>query len=187
MTEQSFASLWGLSYSDVEYLNRFGVKSQVMIACQLLFFRHHGRFPDDRSELDADVIAYVADQTDAPDDISYAFSSDTARRQRGFILDFLGVHRATTRDRDRLQLWMVEHLGGRFLSLADWIERGYGRPVTWECLFPRQRSWSALFAPRGVILTMLFSHMWVRASHPRLLRNWSVPFLNLWLRRGFSD
>ena len=127
MTEQSFASLWGLSYSDVEYLNRFGVKSRVMIACQLLFYRHHGRFPDDRSELDADVIAYVADQTDAPDDISYAFSSDTARRQRGFILDFLGVHRATTRDRDRLQLWMVEYLGGRFLSLADWIERGYGR------------------------------------------------------------
>ena len=80
MTEQSFASLWGLSYSDVEYLNRFGVKSRVMIACQLLFYRHHGRFPDDRSELDADVIAYVADQTAAPDDISYAFSSDTARR-----------------------------------------------------------------------------------------------------------
>ena len=39
ITEQSFASLWGHSYLDVEYLSRLGVKSRVMIARQLLFFR----------------------------------------------------------------------------------------------------------------------------------------------------
>lgn len=128
MTERSFASLWGLSYSDMDFLSRFGVRSRVMIACQLLFFRHNGRFPDDRCELDPDVIAHVADQTGAPDDASYAFSSDTARRQRGLILDFLGVRRATARDREKLQVWMIEHLGGRSLSLADWIERGYDGP-----------------------------------------------------------
>lgn len=126
MTERSFASLWGLSYSDMDFLNRFSVKSRVMIACQILFFRRHGRFPDDRQGLDPDVIAYVVDQSGAPDDISYVFSGDTARRQRGLILDFLRIRRASTRDRDGLQAWMVDHLGGRSLSLGDWIERGYG-------------------------------------------------------------
>ena len=94
MTEQAFASKWGLSYSDFEFLTRFGAKSRVMIACQLLFFRQHGRFPSDRGDLDPDVIAYVADQIGVADDRSYSFSSDTARRQRTGILNFLGCSRA---------------------------------------------------------------------------------------------
>ena len=61
-----------------------------MIACQLLFFRQHGRFPTDRSDLDSDVISYIADQIGATDDLTYSFSSDTAWRQRAGILDFLG-------------------------------------------------------------------------------------------------
>ena len=126
MTEQAFASIWGLSYSDFEFLNRFGTKSRVAISCQLLFFRQHGRFPADRGDLDPDVIVYVADQIGVTDDLSYSFSSDTARRQRVGILDFLGFRRASDRDRSNLQAWMIEQLGGRDLNLADWIERGFG-------------------------------------------------------------
>lgn len=125
MTEQAFASVWGLSYSDFEFLNRFGAKSRVAIACQLLFFRQHGRFPADRGDLDPDVIVYVADQIGATDDLSYSLSSDTARRQRAGILDFLGFCRASDRDRAKIQAWMIEQLGGRDLNLADWIERGF--------------------------------------------------------------
>lgn len=79
MTKRSFAPLWSLSYTDMDFLSPFG---------------------------DPDVIAYVADQTGAPDDASYAyaFSSDTARRPRWLILDFLGVRRATSRDREKLQV-----------------------------------------------------------------------------------
>ena len=126
ITEQAFASVWGLSYSDFEFLKRFGTKSRVAIACQLLFFRQHGRFPADRRDLDPDVIVYVADQIGATDDLSYSFSSDTARRQRAGILDFLGFCRASDRDRGKIQAWMIEQLGGRDLNLADWIERGFG-------------------------------------------------------------
>lgn len=93
-----------------------------------LVFRCHGWFPDDRVDFDTDVVAYVADQTGAPDDASYALSSDTARRQRGFILDFLRVRRATSRDRKKLQVWVFEHLGGRSPRLVDWIERGWRGP-----------------------------------------------------------
>ena len=125
MTEQAFASQWGLSYSDFEFLNRFGTKSRVAIACQLLFFRQHGRFLTDRGDLDPDVIAYVADQIGVADDRTYSFSSDTARRQRAGILDFLGCRRASDRDRAKIQAWMTNQLGGRDLNLADWIERGY--------------------------------------------------------------
>lgn len=125
MTEQAFATVWGLSYSDFEFLNRFGAKSRVAIACQLVFFRQHARFPADRSDLDPDVIAYVADQIGATDDLSYSFSSDTARRQRAGILDFLGFRRASDRDCANLQAWMIEQLGGQDLNLAGWIERGF--------------------------------------------------------------
>jgi len=127
MTEQAFASVWGLSYSEFEFLNRFGAKSRVAIACQLLFFRQRARFPANRSDLDPDMIAYVADQIGATDDNSYSFSSDTARRQRAGILDFLGFRRASDLDRAKIQAWMIEQLGGRDLNLADWIERGFGQ------------------------------------------------------------
>lgn len=83
MTEQAFASVWGLSYSDFEFLSRYGAKSQVMLAYQLLYLRRHGRFPEGRSELDPDVIECIADQIGVADDLAYSFSSDTARRQRG--------------------------------------------------------------------------------------------------------
>ena len=125
MTEQVFASVWGLSYSDFEFLNRFGTKSRVAIACQLLYFRQYGRFPAARVELDPDVIAYVAEQIGTTDDLSYSFSSDTARRHRAGILDFLGFRRASDRDRANLQAWMIEQLGGQDLNLTDWIERGF--------------------------------------------------------------
>ena len=65
MTEQAFASAWGLSYSDFEFLGRFDVKSQVMVACQFLFFRQHGRFPVDHGDFSFDVIEYVAGQMGA--------------------------------------------------------------------------------------------------------------------------
>jgi TnpA family transposase len=125
MTEQAFASVWGLSYSDFEFLTRFGAKSRVMIACQLLFFRQYGRFPNERSDLDTDVISYVADQLGVADDLRYSFSSDTARRQRACILDFLGFRRASDRDRAKIQAWMTAHLGGRDLNLSEWARRGF--------------------------------------------------------------
>jgi len=129
MTEQAFASVWGLTHSDFEFLRRYGTKSQVMIACQLLYFRQHGHFPDECSDFDRDVIGYVADQIGAEDDPAFSFSSDTARRQRAGILDFLGVRRASQRDRAKLQAWMGDQLGGRDLNLADWVERGYDQAL----------------------------------------------------------
>ena len=125
MTEQAFASIWRLSYSDFDFLKRFGLKSQVMVACQLLYFRQRARFPADRSDLNPDVIAYVADQLGTADDFSYTFSSDTARRQRAGIINFLGFRRASCRDRANLQAWMFEKLGGRDLNIGNWIERGF--------------------------------------------------------------
>ena len=75
MAEQSFASVWGLSYSDFEFLGRFGAKSRVMVGCQLLYLRRYGRFPAGRSELDPDVIEYVVDQIGVVDDLEFSFGS----------------------------------------------------------------------------------------------------------------
>ena len=139
MTEQAFASVWGLSYSDFEFLSRYGAKSQVMLACQLLYLRRHGRFPEGRSELDPDVIEYIADQIGVADDLAYSFSSDTARRQRGDVLDFLGIRRASERDRIELQSWMVTHLGGRDLPLSDWVSRGYEQALRTGVFVPSDK------------------------------------------------
>lgn len=92
-----------------------------MIACQFLFFRKHGRFPDGRGDLDPDVILYVADQVGTAYEQTYSFSSDTARRQRAGILDFLGFRRSSDRDRAKIQAWMTKQLGGRDLNLSEWI------------------------------------------------------------------
>ena len=139
MTEQAFASIWGLSYSDFEFLSRFGAKSQVMVACQLLSFRQHGRFPANRGDLDPDVIVYVADQIGVADDLSYSFSSDTARRPRAGILDFLGFRWARDRDRANLQAWMVEQLGGQDLNLAGWMERGFDQARQMSIFVPSDK------------------------------------------------
>ena len=139
MTEQAFASVWGLSYADFEFLSRYGAKSQVMLACQLLFVRRHGRFPEGRGELDPDVIEYVADQIGVADDPAYSFSSDTARRQRGDILDFFGIRRGSERDRIELQSWMVAHLGGRNLPLSDWVSRGYEQALRMGVFVPSDK------------------------------------------------
>ncbi len=56
-----------------------------MVACQFLYFRLYGRFPDGRGDLASYVIAYVADQIGVADDLPYSFSSDTASRQRAGI------------------------------------------------------------------------------------------------------
>jgi hypothetical protein len=168
MTEQAFATVWGLSYSDFEFLNRFGVKSRVAIACHLLFFRQHARFPADRGDLDPDVIAYVADQIGATDDLSSSFSSDTARRQRAGILDFLGFCRASDRDRTKIQAWMIEQLGGRDMNLADWIERGFGQA---------RRMWA--MRSQASALAMFFSQSLAirrqRPSHAKVLSTTHPP------------
>ncbi|MCP4190471.1 MAG: DUF4158 domain-containing protein [Planctomycetaceae bacterium] len=110
-----------------------------MVACQLLYFRQYGRFSGGRGDLDPDVIVYVADQIEMADDLPYTFSSDTARRQRANILDFLGFRRASDRDRASLQAWMIEHLGGRDLNLADWVERGYARALQLSVFVPSDK------------------------------------------------
>jgi hypothetical protein len=139
MTEQAFATIWGLSYSDFEFLSRYGASSRVMVACQLLFFRQHGYFPEDRSAFDPDAIEYVADQIGIEDCLAYSFASDNARRQRAGILGFLGVRRASERDRAKLQAWMGKHLGGRDLNLADWVERGYAQACQMGVFVPSEK------------------------------------------------
>jgi TnpA family transposase len=73
------------------------------------------------------------------DDLTYSFSSDTARRQRTGILDFLGFRRASDQDRAKLQAWMIDHLGGRDLNLADWVERGYTRAIQMGVFVPSEK------------------------------------------------
>lgn len=136
MSEPSFASQWGLSYSEFDFVQRFGANSRVMVACQLLFFRRYGRFPDGRDDLDPDVLSYVVDQLGAADAPDYNFTGDIARRQRMNILDFLGVRRALSRDRTKLHGWMVANLGGRNLNLSDWAQRGYSEALAMGVFIP---------------------------------------------------
>ena len=139
MSEPSFASQWGLSYSEFDFVQRFGVSSQVMVACQLLFFRSYGRFLDGRDDLDPDVVSYVVDQLGVADAAEYNFAGDTARRQRMNILDFLEIRRASSRDRARLHGWMVSNLGGRNLNLSDWAGRGYSEALAMGVFIPSDK------------------------------------------------
>lgn len=139
MTEQVFASVWGLSYAHFEFLSLYKAQSRVMVACQLLFGRLYGRIRKGRSELDPDVIEYVTDQIGIADDPADFFSSDTARRQRGDILDFFRSRRASERDRIELQSWMVAHIGGRNLLLFSWISPGYEQALRMGVFVPSDK------------------------------------------------
>ena len=138
MPEDSFATVWGLSYSDFEFLSSFGKRSRVMIGYQLLHFRQHGNFPCE-DDLILEALKYISDQVGVSNDPGYSLSSDTARRHRSRVLSYLGIRRATIRDRTSLQDWMVINLGGRNLKLAEWVDRGFSRALAMGFFVPSEK------------------------------------------------
>ncbi len=125
MSDRAFLEIWSLSFSDFEFLETYHQGSRVWVGVQLLYFRDHGYFTKDMTELPCDAQTYVEDQLGLGRAAPYSVSRNTVRRHQLEILRYLGFHRATQSDRQNLRDWLKNALGGRDASFEDWVIEGY--------------------------------------------------------------
>jgi hypothetical protein len=78
------------------------------LAVLMLFFREHGRFPADASEIDRPTVCEVARQVHIPlpEDHWLNLSGRTAERHRAEIHALFGYREATVADAERLEAWL---------------------------------------------------------------------------------
>ena len=88
---------WTLSSADRAFIRAKAPDARLTIATLLLFFRAHGRFPRDPSEIDAANIAAVARQLRVPVTPVDVMDLDdrTMKRHRAEIRALLGFREAT--------------------------------------------------------------------------------------------
>ncbi len=97
-------------------------------AVLLTFFRNHGRFPRNESEVDPQGIAALSKQLNAPAPVdSEAFlAGRTARRLRAEIRVRFGFREATVADADTLIEWLRDHAaaeaGGEIEAMVERLE-----------------------------------------------------------------
>ncbi len=125
--DQNFITAWSLSFSELEFVHGYRHATRIGIAVQLLQFRHHGYFTTSLDEVSSDAVEYVADQVGECVGSSpiYDSGSDTSRRHRLEILRFLGIRRATDRDRKAIRTELKLQAARPGLSSESLILHGY--------------------------------------------------------------
>jgi TnpA family transposase len=127
MAVRTFIEAWSLSFSEFEFIQTYGHATRVWVALQLRHFREQGFFLMAAADVPQEALTYIAGQmgTNVPTHSSFDLASDTARRHRQDILNHLGFHRATDRERQTLQEWLCSEFGGRSVSVDEMISQGY--------------------------------------------------------------
>ena len=102
---------WLLSVADRALVRAKAVEGRAAFAILLLFFRLHGRFPRDPSEIDAASVAAIAKQLRLPAEPSDVFDvgERTLIRNRVEIRRLLGFREATVADGEVLTQWLCDH------------------------------------------------------------------------------
>ncbi len=102
---------WILSVADRALVRAKAVEGRVAFATLLLFFRLHGRFPRDPSEVDAASVAAIAKQLRVPAEPSGVFDvgERTLIRNRVEIRRLVGFREATVADGEVLADWLRDH------------------------------------------------------------------------------
>ena len=127
MAGRTFIEAWSLSFSDFEFIRTYSHATRVWGALQLRHFREQGFFLTAADDVPQEALTYIAEQMGAkvPAHSSFDLASDTARRHRQDILNHLGFHRATDRERRALQEWLCSEFGGRSISVEEMVSHGY--------------------------------------------------------------
>ncbi|TMR94932.1 DUF4158 domain-containing protein [Nonomuraea basaltis] len=83
--------------------------SKLALALWLKFFAQHGRFPEGRSELPDEAVAFVAGQVkvSAAELGLFDWEGRTAERHRAQIRAFLDFSECTVADAERLTHWLA--------------------------------------------------------------------------------
>ncbi len=106
--ESNLPERWTLTPADHARIAVKGRANRLSFAVLLLFFREHGRFPSDGSEIDRRMVGEVAQQihVPAPEDDALNLSGRTAERHRAEIRALFGYREATVADAKALEDWL---------------------------------------------------------------------------------
>ena len=106
--ESNLPERWTLTPADHALVAAKGRANRLGFAVLLLFFREHGRFPADGSEIDRQMVGEVARQVHvpAPEDHALSLSGRTAERHRAEIRALFGYREATVADAEALEDWL---------------------------------------------------------------------------------
>jgi uncharacterized protein DUF4158 len=107
--EESHSSeRWTLTPADHILIAAKSRANRLGFAVLLLFFREHGRFPADASEIDRQIVGEVAQQVhvSASEDLALNLSGRTAERHRAEIRSLFGYREATVADGEALEVWL---------------------------------------------------------------------------------
>jgi hypothetical protein len=115
LDEDELIEHWTLVGEELDLLVGRTGPSKLALALRLKFFTQHGRFPEGRSELHDDSIAYVATQVKVPaSDLGlFDWEGRTAERHRAQVRDFLGFRECTVPDAEKLTEWLADHVCSR--------------------------------------------------------------------------
>jgi hypothetical protein len=127
--ERDIADRGRLSPSDLELVRRKRMDAnRIGFAVLLLFFRRHGRFPRDVSEIDTVDVATIAETLHVPVmpfDVT-DLEDRTLKRHRAEIRALLGFREATVADGEALTDWLRDHAvadSRNVVQLAGALER----------------------------------------------------------------
>ena len=114
MVEGSAEEPWLLTPSERELAMTKHRANRLGFAILLTFFREHGRFPRDETEVEMQGIAALSQQLDvpAPTEGEAFLSGRTAERVRAQIRARLGFREVTVADAERLTQWLRDHVAG---------------------------------------------------------------------------
>ena len=101
---------WALTPADHALIAAKSRANRLGFAVLLLFFREHGRFPANGSELDRRMVCEVARQVQipVPEDYVLNLSGRTAERHRAEIRARFGYREATVADAEALEEWLSD-------------------------------------------------------------------------------
>src|SRR5260370_35823104 len=115
MGEDELIEHWTLIGEELGLLRGRAGPAKLALALWLKFFTQYGRFPDGRSELHDDAVAYVAAQVKVPaSDLGlFDWEGGTAGRNRKQVRTFCDFRECTVPDAEKLTAWLAEHACSR--------------------------------------------------------------------------
>ena len=119
---------WLLSPAEQALVATKNRANRLGFAILLTFFRERGRFPRDETEVEAQGIAALSEQLDAPMPVDgKAFlTGRTAERLRSEIRARFGLREATVADAEALTVWLRDHIaaevGGELARMLEQLE-----------------------------------------------------------------
>ena len=122
---KNFTENWSLSFSDLMFLADQPEDIRLETALQLCHLQRTSRLIEDWSDLEGDVISYVASQIEQPPDFPKSLFDDRrSRRYRKRVAEHLGFSRPKQTDVTEFESWLLSDVVQRGGSVSEMTDLG---------------------------------------------------------------